>query len=157
MEKKILVFILLLIGNGIVNAVEYSFAPSYNEHFVVEDYGSEIVGSAERPFSNWREVLEDAARMNPVIVFGQNINHRYDPNWPSYVDPDYWEEFLNNYPEYQDEVEEYFEQNPTAPNNPFIPIIPIDSNGGGMLILLIGGIAYLIYKFKFKKNEDFKN
>jgi hypothetical protein len=150
MEKKILIFILLLIGNGIANAVEYPFVPSYNEHFTVEDYGSELVGSAERPYSgNWLEDLEDYIRMHGGIFT------KPDPNWPSYVDLEYWEEFLGTYPEYQDEVKDYFEQHPNAPNNPFRVSLLDDTVG--ILILLLRGIAYLIYKFKFKKNEDFKN
>lgn len=144
MKKKILIFILLLIGNGIVNAVEYSFAPSGNEHFVVDNYGSELVGSAERPFSgNLLEDLEDYIRIHGGIFT------KPDPNWPSYVDPEYWEEFLNEYPEYRDEVKEYFEQNPEVPNNPFR--LSLLDDMGGILILLLGGIAYLIYKFKLKE------
>ena len=158
MEKKILIFILLLISNGIVNAVEYPFVPSYNEHFIVEDYGSELVGSPQRPFSgNWLDDLEDAARMNPVIVFGHNINPDYDSDWISYVDIDYWEYFLEHYPAYKDEVKDYFDdpEHSDYPNNPFRVSLLDDTVG--ILILLLGGIAYLIYKFKFKKNEDFKN
>jgi len=161
MEKKILIFILLLIGNGIVNAVEYPFVPSYNEHFTVEDYGSELVGSAERPIPNepglfekifhsfggewWSEGSEDWDRM------------LHDPNWPSYVDPEYWKYFLEHYPAYKDEVKDYFDdpEHSDYPNNPFRVSILDDTVG--ILILLLGGIAYLIYKFKFKKNEDFKN
>lgn len=147
MRKTLLAIGLSLICN--INAVElpeYSFAPSYNEHFVVEDYESEIVGSAERPFSgNWLEDLEDYIRMHGGIF------SRPDPNWPSYVDPEYWEEFLNEYPEYQDDVEEYFDnpEHSDYPNNPFRLSLLDDTVG--ILILLIGGIAYFIYKARLKQ------
>lgn len=59
--------------------------------------------SPQRPFSgNWLEDLEDWTRMNGVLGFG------YDENWPSYVDNDYWLQFLSEYPEYEDEAEKYF-------------------------------------------------
>lgn len=154
MEKKILIFILLLIGNGIVKAVEYPFVPSYNEHFIVEDYGNEVVGSAERPFSGkLLEDWEDYVRMNPTILWYEN----YDSDWPSYVDADYWKEFLDKYPKYYNEVKEYFDDpnHSNYPNNPFR--VSLLDDAAGILVLLIGGIAYLIYKFKFKKNETFKN
>ena len=171
MEKKILIFILLLISNGIVNAVEYPFVPSHNEHFVVDDYESEMVGSAQHPVPvdpkydpqtdglkyflwlvltnegpTWynSEGGQDYLRMN-----GDDLS------WVTDVDPEYWDEFKDKYPQYWDKVENYFEQNPDTPNNPFRVSLLDDTVG--ILILLLGGIAYLIYKFKFKKNEDFKN
>lgn len=189
MEKKILIFILLLIGNGIVNAVEYPFVPSGNEHFVVEDYESEIVGSPEQPvpvdppekpnevnkpngFLYILALLGNQDAINVINAYqeyltelgiynddysewsnsesGEDWNRmQNDPNWPSYVDPEYWEEFLNNYPEYYDEVYEYYQNNPTVDNNPFRLSLLDDT--AGILILLIGGIAYLIYKFKLKE------
>ena len=89
-----------------------------------------------------------------------------DPDWPSHVDPSYWEEFLNNYHEYYDYVYNYFEGKIPYPPKPEPedhiiipedPAMPLLDDTVGILILLLGGIAYLIYKFKFKKNEDFKN
>lgn len=69
-----------------------------------------------------------------------NDYESYDSNWPSYVEPDYWEWFLENYPEYKDYVEQWFEQHPDAPNNPFKT--PIGDN----LVLLIFLALWCIYK-----------
>lgn len=60
--------------------------------------------SPERPYDpneGFLEYLEDWARMK-----GWGL--AYDSNWPSYVDEDYWEEFLEEYPEYYDEAEQWF-------------------------------------------------
>lgn len=136
------------------NAVElpdYSFAPSYNENFVVEDYGSEMVGSAEHPVpvdppttnflsSRYWSWYNSEGGQDWVRIHGSpwGIIAPPDENWPSYVDPEYWEEFLSEYPEYKDDVEEYFEQNPEAPNNPFRLSLLDDT--AGILILLLGGV-----------------
>ena len=60
--------------------------------------------SPQRPFSgNLWEDFTDWLRMNT------------DENWPSYVDDDYWEEFLAQYPEYADEAEQWFEEHGKTP------------------------------------------
>lgn len=60
--------------------------------------------SAQRPFSgNFLEDFADWMRMN------------IDPNWPGYVDPDYWDEFLEEYPEYADEAEQWFNDHGQTP------------------------------------------
>ena len=131
---------------------EYSFAPSGNEHFVVEGYESELVGSPQRPFSgNWLEDLEDAARMNPVMVFGRNVNPNYDSEWVSYVDQDYWDYFLEHYPDYKDEVKNYFDnpEHSNYPNNPF-RLSLIDDIGAIMGMILMG-IAYGVFAYTVRR------
>ncbi len=146
---------------------EYPFAPSYNEHSTVEGYGSELVeselvGSAERPIPDepglfekmfhgitgswWSEGSEDWDRM------------LHDPEWPSYVDPEYWEEFLSEYPEYYDEVYEYYQNNPTADNNPFYdpepedPIeMPLTDDIGAIIGMILMGIAYGILVYRVRR------
>ncbi len=67
-----------------------------------------------------------------------------DDNWPSYVDPDYWEDFFENYPDYKDDVEEWFNNHPDAPNNPFVPVG--DTPWMIMALLALLYIAYTAYK-----------
>ena len=78
----------------------------YNTSYYKGDDGQKSEGprkSSQRPFSgNWLEDLEDWTRMNGILGFG------YDENWPSYVDDDYWLQFLSEYPEYESEAEKYF-------------------------------------------------
>lgn len=155
MRRKILMLMLWgfpLCFCGGTEFPDYSFAPSGNERFVVEGYGSELVGSAERPVPNepgfweklfhgvtgwWSEGSEDWDRM------------LHDPEWPSYVDPEYWDYFLERYPAYKDEVEDYFEHNPTAPNNPF-RLSLIDDIGAIMGMILMG-IAYGVFAYRVRR------
>jgi len=125
---------------------ECSFAPSANERFVVDDYGSEIVGSKERPFSGkLLEDWEDYVRMNPTILWYEN----YDSDWPSYVDADYWKEFLNEYPKYYNEVKNYFDEHPEYDNNPF-RVSLIDDIGAIMGMILMG-IAYGVFAYRVRR------
>ena len=153
MKKRILIMLLWgfpLCFCGGVEFPEHSFAPSGNEHFIVDDYGSEIVGSAERPFSgNWKEDLEDAARMNPVIVFGHNINNDYDSDWVSYVDIEYWEYFLEHYPAYKDDVKDYFDKHPDTPNNPFR--LSLIDDIGAIIGMILVGIAYGVFAYRVRR------
>lgn len=69
-----------------------------------EVYRPGIRKSKERPYSgNWIEDFSDWLRMQT------------DANWPSYVDDDYWEQFLSEYPEYADEAEEWFNNHGQTP------------------------------------------
>lgn len=93
--------------------------------------------SAQRPFSgNFFEDLTDWWRMNT------------DSNWPSYVEDDYWEEFLALYPEYEDEARQWFDDHnqhfPTDPDDP-MPA-PVGTCPIGLFILLC--IVYSIHKRK---------
>lgn len=86
--------------------------------------------SAERPYSGGTfEDFIDWLRMNT------------DPNWPSYVDPDYWDWFLENYgDEYGEYVEQWFDIHPDAQNNLFKT--PIGDTIVPLLILLL---LYMFY------------
>lgn len=152
MRRNILILILLIFPLcfcGGVEFPEHSFDSSKNECFVVEYYRSPMLRSPARPFSgNWREDLEDAARMNPVIVFGHNINPDYDSDWVSYVDIDYWDYFLERYPSYKDDVEDYFEQHPDVPNNPFRLSLIEDAVAITGIVLVV--IAYWIFAYRVR-------
>ena len=71
MKKRIL--IMLLWGFpfcfcGGVEFPEHSFAPSSNEHFIVDDYGSELVGSRENSVStDW---IEDVGAIMGMTLMG---------------------------------------------------------------------------------------
>lgn len=81
--------------------------------------------SAERPFSgNWLEDFVDWLRIQT------------DSDWPGYVDEDYWEEFLQNYPEYTDEVLEWYREQGKDP--PWL--VPI----GDYKILFLLAVLYII-------------
>lgn len=76
--------------------------------------------------------------MNMPDILGGNSD------WPSYVDPEHWDWFLENYgDEYGEYVEGWFEQHQDAPNNPYknLPLGP-----PGTLIPFI--FIYVIYKKK---------
>lgn len=164
------ILILLLWGFPVCFCVgeeipEYSFAPSGNECFIVEDYGSEIVGSAERP-----EPVEPI--YNPKtnglgyffwIVFTDDGYAWYnseggqdylrmngdDLSWVEDVDPDYWEEFKEKYPQYWNDVEGYFEQNPGAPNNPFR--LSLADDIGAVMAMILMGIAYGVFVYRVRR------
>lgn len=125
-----------LFGNQeAINAIN-----TYNEYLIE-------LGIYNDNYSEWSnsEAGEDWSRIHN------------DPNWISHVDPEYWEEFLNNYPEYQDEVENYFEQNPTAPNNPFYkpepedPAMPLMDDIGAIMGMILMGIAYGIFAYRVRR------
>lgn len=71
MKKRMLIMILWGFPFCFCDGAEfpdYSFAPSGNEHFVVEGYGSEIVGSRERPVStDW---IEDIGAIMGMTLMG---------------------------------------------------------------------------------------
>lgn len=107
-----LMFILLLFLNASIYdnyklgyTTDYSKG-QYNTSYYKSDDGQKPSGprrNPQRPFSgNWLEDLEDWTRMNGIFGIG------YDENWPSYVDNDYWLQFLSEYPEYENEAEKYF-------------------------------------------------
>lgn len=165
MKKRILIMLLWgfpLCFCGGVEFPEHSFAPSGNEHFDVEGYGSELVGSAEHP------VPVDPPTTNPATLRfwqwytsegGQDwvrihgspwgIIANPDENWPSYVDPCYWEEFFEHYPDYQDEVENYFDKHPDAPNNPFR--LSLTDDIGAIMGMILMGIAYGIFAYRVRR------
>ena len=113
---------------------EYSFAPSGNEHFAVECYGSELVGGTE-----WGFPYVDAIRLyiNPQIAEG--------------FDSDYLKSIINN-PQYSyvvPVIEEYYKKNPDAPNNPF-RLSLIDDIGAIMGMILMG-VAYGIFAYRVRR------
>lgn len=159
MKKRILIMLLwgfplcFCVGAEFPN---YSFAPSYGEHFVVEGYGSEIVGSAQRPVPDepgfwekmfhgsgitgwWSEGSEDWDRM------------LHDPEWPSYVDPEYWDYFLEHYPDYEDEVKEYFDnpEHSNYPNNPFR--LSLIDDIGAIIGMILMGIVYGVFAYRVRR------
>lgn len=88
----------------------------YNSDYYIENleqpniYYVGSIKSPQRPFSgNWLDDLEDWTRMNGILGLG------YDENWPSYVDEDYWLQFLSEYSEYENEAEKYFVDRGQAP------------------------------------------
>lgn len=90
--------------------------------------------SKERPYSgSFLEDLADWWRINT------------DSDWPSYVDDDYWDDFLNDYPEYQNEAEQWFEEHGQTP--PWL--VPI----GQPAILILFLICYTFYIIKRNKKE----
>lgn len=80
----------------------------------------------------------DWLRMNGFLGYG------YDEKWPDYVDGDYWEEFLTNYPKYKTYVEEWFAAHPEAPNNPFTKTSPVGDIPWVMMLIL--GAGYCVYR-----------
>lgn len=156
MKKRIL--IMLLWGFpfcfcGGAEFPEHSFAPSGNEHFAVDDYGSEIVGSAERPIPNepgfWEKLFHGATGwwVNEGSEDWDRMLH--DPEWPSYVDPEYWDYFLEHYPDYEDDVKDYFDKNPDTPNNPFR--LSLIDDIGAIIGMILMGIAYGIFAYRMRK------
>lgn len=165
--------------------------------FTVEDYGSVLVGSAERPvpsappeepdevdkpngflyilalFGNqdainainaYQEYLTELGIYNDdysewsASEAGEDWNRIHnDSDWISHVDIEYWEEFLNNYPEYYDEVYEYYQNNPTADNNPFYkpepedPSVPLSDDIGAIIGMILMGIAYGILAYRVRR------
>ena len=92
--------------------------------------------SPQRPYSgNWLEDLADWIRIQT------------DEDWPSYVDDDYWEEFLDQYPEYKDDVEQWFEDHGKTP--PWL--LPIGSENVLFLFELFYLTKYSKIKWKKKK------
>lgn len=165
MKKKMLIMILWgfpLCFCGGTEFPEYSFAPSGNERFVVEGYGSELVGSAEHPVpidppttnflsTRYWQWYNSEGGQDWVRIHGSpwGIIAPPDENWPSYVDEDYWEEFLSEYPEYKDDVKNYFDNHPYAPNNPF-RLSLIDDIGAIMGMILMG-IAYGVFAYRMRR------
>lgn len=73
----------------------------------------------------------------------------FDDNWLSYVDSEYWEYFLEHYPAYKDEVKEYFEQHPDAPNNPFK--LSLIDDIGAIIGMILMGIAYGVFAYRVRR------
>lgn len=99
--------------------------------------------SKERPYSgNWIEDLADWWRMNT------------DSDWPSYVDDDYWEDFLAEYPEYEDDAREWFEEHgqkfPPDPPEPYLT--PVGEVPLGLMLFVSAG--WILYRSKKKTRED---
>ena len=98
--------------------------------------------SAERPYSG--DAFED---------FIDWLRMNIDPNWPGYVDPDYWDEFLANYPEYEDEARNWYEshgqKSPGDPEDPFLT--PVGEFPIGLLLILL--FSYLFYKINNKRTK----
>lgn len=99
--------------------------------------------SAQRPFSG--NLLEDLADWWRI---------KTDSNWPGYIDDDYWEEFLNDYPEYESEARSWFEKQgmsfPTDPDDPLL-----DPIGNGLTCLGFMALVYSLYlRTKLKKKTE---
>lgn len=94
--------------------------------------------SAERPYSG--DAFED---------FIDWLRMNIDPNWPSYVDPDYWDEFLADYPEYEDEVRNWYESHGQTP--PWY--VPIGDPDFYIITALL--FSYFIYIYMKKENSNF--
>jgi hypothetical protein len=132
-------------NNQFRNVNYYSIKIQYNTSYIpISEYtpqGSNLTGprrSPERPFSgNWLEDLEDYARMNGILGFG------YDPDWPGYVDEDFWEQFLSVYPEYEPYARQWFESHGQHfPLDPYADPI-LDLPIGLFVVLMIGYCFYL--------------
>lgn len=137
------------IGYSTINISYQTISSSYNPESTSTTTGRPgPMKSAERPYSG--DAFED---------FIDWLRMNIDPNWPSYVDPDYWDEFLADYPEYEDEARNWYESHgqkfPGDPDNPFLTPIgefPIRL----LLILLFGYLFYKIYNKELKNcNVDF--
>ena len=172
MKKKMLIMILWGFPLCFCGGAEFP-------EFTVDDYGSVLVGSPERP------VPVDPKynpKTNGIIYFfwlftddgyswynsegGQDYLRMDgdDLSWVEDVDPYYWEEFKEKYPQYWDEVENYFEQNPTAPNNPFYkpepedpivipedPSMPLSDDIGAIMGMILMGIAYGVFAYRMRR------
>lgn len=98
--------------------------------------------SAQRPFSgNFLEDLVDWWRMNT------------DSDWPGYVDPDYWDEFLADYPEYEDEARQWYEEQgihfPGDPDDPFME--PLEDD---LLLLSVFALIYCLLYYRKRKTAS---
>lgn len=101
--------------------------------------GGGLRKSPQRPFSG--ETFED---------FIDWLRIQTDSDWPSYVDDDYWDWFLENYPEYEEYVEQWFNNYPDAPNNPFNT--PIDDTIVSLLTALLLYVGYdILVRPRLKK------
>ena len=167
MRKRMLIMILWgfpLCFCGGAEFPEYSFAPSGNERFAVECYGSELVGSAQRPIPDEPGLLEKMFHS----VTGWWVNESsedwdrmlHDPEWPSYVDPEYWNYFLGHYPDYYDEVYNYFDGNipyppEPEPEDPIItpedPSMPLSDDIGAIMGMILMGIAYGVFAYRMRR------
>ena len=94
--------------------------------------------SAERPYSG--DAFED---------FIDWLRMNIDPNWPSYVDHDYWDEFLADYPEYEDEARNWYESHGQTP--PWY--VPIGDTDFYLITALL--FSYFIYTYMKKENSNF--
>lgn len=124
-----------IIQNTNYNSISYKYSPLYKP--ALTNTKPRIAKSPQRPYSG--DSFED-------LIDWLRINT--DPNWPSYVDNDYWDEFLTKYPEYEDEVREWFKNNgkkfPGDPEDPFAQSI-----GDNIFLYLICILyGYYIYKRK---------
>ena len=130
-------------GNSLVTNKPYMPIKTYNgtsAHYSPSRGGGPRK-SPQRPYSgNFFEDLADWWRINT------------DSNWPSYVDEDYWEEFLAEYPEYEDEARAWFESQglhfPGDPDDPFLDPI------GEPYILLGLALLYGAYSYRKKKTAS---
>ena len=108
-------------------------------------YGYGPKRSKERPFSgNVLEDFQDWLRMNGIFGVG------YDANWPGYVDGDYWEQFIEDYPEYRDYAENWFRDQ--GQNPPWLPDDPFPTPIGDCMVpfltLLLAYVSFKATKLK---------
>lgn len=125
--------------NGMVTNTG-NYKPAVNHHSPSTSYKPGVPRkSAERPYSG--ELFED---------FVDWLRMNTDSDWPSYVDEDYWEEFLAKYPEYEDEARKYFEERgmyfPGDPEDPFAE--PLE---GEIIVLSLFALVYGINCYKNRK------
>lgn len=103
------------------------------------DFGSSKTPkrSPQRPYSGG--TLED---------FLDWLRINTDGDWPSYVDEDYWEEFLAQYPEYYDQAEQWFISHGQTP--PWQTPI-----GNPSVVLTLFCVIYVSFKaIKHKKQQN---
>lgn len=158
MKKRILIMLLWGFPFCFCGGVEFP-------EFTMEDYGSALVGSPEQPVPVDPKYYPNTDGLSYALwLIFTNEGHNWynseggqdylrmngdDLSWVEDVDPEYWDEFKENYPQYWDDVEEYFEQNPDAPNNPF-RLSLIDDIGAIMGMILMG-IAYGVFAYRVRR------
>lgn len=121
-----------IIQNINYNSISYKYSPSYKP--ALTNTKPRIAKSPQRPYDG--DSFED-------LIDWLRINT--DPNWPSYVDEDYWSEFLTKYPEYEDEVREWYKNHGKK-----FPGYPFAQSIGDNIFLYLICILYGYYIYKRK-------
>lgn len=166
MRKKMLIMILWGFPLCFCGGAEFP-------EFTVEDYGSALVGSAECPrpveppttnflSSRYWQWYNSEGGQDWVRIHGSpwGIIAPPDENWPSYVDPSYWGEFLSEYQEYYNYVYNYFDGNipyspEPEPEDPIVvpedPAMPLSDDIGAIIGMILMGIAYGILAYRVRR------
>lgn len=123
-------------GNGFNNTPTFDYTSSR------PDGGPKR--SREKPNPDYS--IADWWHMNMPDILGGNSD------WPSYVEPEYWEWFLENYEDdYGNYVREYFARYPDTPNNPF------KTSVGDPSLFVILGLLFLWIVFDILKHVTKKD